>query len=161
MNWDNVLMLLGAIGGLEGIKYFVSYLTNRQNNKRINNAEADRAEADANAQEWDLYEKRLSELHKSMEVLNTQLTTCLTASAKKDELIDDKTTKIRELNDVIYGLQNERIKDERIIAVLLQERDFYKTWHCQREQVDTPDGCLRRQPQQKMHIRYTPLEIAQ
>ena len=161
MNWDNVLMLLGAIGGLEGIKYFVGYLTNRRNNKRINDAEADKAEADASAQEWELYEKRLSELHKSMEVLNTQLTTCLSASAKKDELIDDKTTKIRELNDVIYCLQNERIKDEQRIAQLTQERDFYKTWHCQREQVDTPDGCLRRKPQQKMHIRYTHIESTQ
>lgn len=44
MSWETLVTVLGAMGGLELIKWLYNVIANRKNNARINEAEADASE---------------------------------------------------------------------------------------------------------------------
>lgn len=44
MNWETLVTVLGALGGLELVKWLYNIIANRRNNARINEAEADASE---------------------------------------------------------------------------------------------------------------------
>ncbi len=152
MNWENIGILIGALGGFELIKFLINLFANRKTNSRKNDAEASGAEADADTKEWELEEMRIADLHESFKIVSEQLQTALRNGARKDEIIEDKTAKIRELNDRVFDLQNKLISREQIIAAKDRFIDWLKLWHCSREKTD----CDKRKPPQPIPMRYDP-----
>lgn len=152
-------IILGIVSAVLGCSTLVGWMFYRSANRRIKDAEADKANAEADAAQWDLYEKRLEATHKSIDVLNSQLEAQIKLAARKEDIIEDKTQVIRKLQDALSSLQNERLKDANEISELKQERDFYKLWHCQREHGGGKDECVRRKPPQKIPIKYIPYNL--
>ncbi len=152
MNWENIGVLIGALGGLELIKFLVNLLVNRKTNSRKNDAEASGAEADVDIKEWELEEKRIADLHESFKIVSEQLQTSLKNGARKDEIIEEKTALIRKLNDKIFELQNRLIAKEQILASKDRFIDWLKLWHCSKEKSE----CDNRRPPQPIPMRYDP-----
>ena len=148
--------ILGILSAILGCSTLLSWVLYRGANKRIKDAEADKANAEAEAVQWDLYEKRIEATHKSIDILNAQLEAQIKLAARKEDIIEDKTQAIRKLQEAMSTLQNERLKDANEIGELKQERDFYKMWHCKREFGTSREECVRRQPPQKIALKYTP-----
>ncbi len=44
MNWETFAAVIGALGGIELVKWLYNIIVNRRNNERINDAEADASE---------------------------------------------------------------------------------------------------------------------
>lgn len=151
MNWENLITtivgLLGGLGGWEGVKYLI----NRKSNKRINDSEADKKEIEADSEEFHLYKERIEELRTTNAEVNKQNYELIKACEAKEEIIADKTDKIREL-------QNLRVEDIKRIAQLEKQVLFYKTWHCQREYGRRKEDCTRRKPAQNPPLKYEPIE---
>lgn len=147
---ESIAVLIGALGGFELIKWSVSAYTSRRSNKRKENAEADKAESDADAAIVHLYEERLKELRASNSELNTQLLTCTKEKARKEEIIDDKTAQIRKVNE-------ELIAATRHIGHLEKELQYFKNWKCFREYGKGKNECTRREPQQNPPLKYHPM----
>lgn len=147
-------VVLGVLSAVLSCSTLLGWMLYRTANRRIKNAEADKANAEANAAEWKLYEDRLTAVHKSIDVLNEQLEAQIKLVAHKEEVIEDKTQKIRKLQDEIYKLQNERLKDAYTIGEIRHEKEFYKSWHCQREYGHGANECTRRLPPQKVPMKY-------
>lgn len=151
MNWESILTtaisLLGVLGGWEGIKYLI----NRKSRKRMEKSEADKKETEADTEEFHLYKERIEELRLSNAELNKQNLELLKAGARKDGIIEDKTKKIRELNEL-------RVLDIRKIARLGKIVQFYKSWFCKREFGNGKGECRRREPAQNPPLKFEPLE---
>ncbi len=152
MDWENIGVIIGALGGLELIKFLVNLLVNRKTNSRKNDAEASGAEAEADKKEWELEEKRIADLHESFKIVSEQLQNSLKNGAHKDEIIEEKTVLIRELNDKIFELQNRLIVKEQILASKDRFIDWLKLWHCSKEKAE----CDNRRPPQPIPMRYDP-----
>jgi len=151
MNWENLLTtivgLSGVLGGWEGIKYLI----NRKSNKRITESEADKKEIEADTDEFHLYKERLEEQRLSNAELNKQNYELIKACEAKEEIIADKTAKIR-------ALQEARIEDTKRIGELEKEVQYYKGWKCFREYGRGKENCTRRKPAQNPPLKYTPLD---
>lgn len=151
MNWESILTTIGSMGGVLALWEVVKYLLNRKSNMRIIQSEADKKETEADTDEFHLYKERIEELHKSNVELSTQNLEVLKAGARKDEIIEDKTAKIRELNEELLEATRKNGNLEK--AVL-----YYQAWHCKREYGNGKGDCRRREPQQNPPLKYTPLE---
>lgn len=151
MNWNTLFTtmigLLTTMGGWEAVKYFI----NRKSNKRISESEADKKEIETDSDEFHLYKERIEELRLANMEVNKQNYELIKACEAKEEIIADKTTKIRELNEA-------RIEDQKQIAKLGQQVTFYKNWHCQREYGRRKEDCTRRKPEQNPPLKYEPIE---
>lgn len=149
MNWETLLSsmvgLLTALGGWEAVKYFM----NRKSNMRICEAEADKMETEADAIKFRLYEDRIKELRQANVEINEQNIELIKAGARKDDIIEDKTAKIRELQDA-------RVNDTRTIGRLEKELIFHKNWFCRREYGKGKGDCTRREPQQNPPMKFKP-----
>lgn len=144
-----VMSLLGALGGWEAVKYLI----HRKSHKRMTDSEADKRETEADTAEFHLYAERIEELRLANAELNKQNLELLKAGARKDEIIEDKTAKIREL-------QEARVADTRRIGTLEKQAQYYKNWKCFREYGSKKDDCRRRKPSQNPPLKYEPLEDA-
>lgn len=153
---------LAAIGGIEGVKGLISWWRHRKAEKRKVSAEADTAEVSAEKALRDMYEEtlgemrhefteRISELHASLDDANRRNHDLLTAGARKDDIIDDKTAKIR-------SLQDELLDAVRRIGLLEKALQHHKNWFCQREYGKGKNECLRREPAQNPPLKYEPLQ---
>lgn len=158
-----------ALGGYEGVKWLVSFLTHRKVEKRLKGAEANKAESDADQSAVaaekalrDMYEETLSEmrheyvarieeLRNANAELNKQNLELLKAGARKDEIIEDKTKVIREL-------QEARVEEAQRIGKLEKQVQFFKSWKCFREFGKGGDKCSRREPKQNPPLKYEPLK---
>ena len=168
MNSTLFIEILGALGGYEFVKWLVNYITHRKHEKQLKETEVDKAKSDAGkskvAEEKalrDMYEETLEDMRKGFQErikdlqqanseLSKQNLEVLKAGARKDEIIEDKIAKIRELN--------ERLVDEvRKNGELEKQVRFYETWHCERETGKGKEQCMRRQPQQNPPLRYKPI----
>lgn len=92
-------MILGSVGGLEGIKYFL----NRDANKRIKEAEADTKKAEADHAQFDNFREYNEYLQDALQ--------------KKEERFQETITKQRELLDEVNTLTTK-------VAVLETERQM-------------------------------------
>lgn len=173
MSVTSVLEVFGAVctalGGYEGIKWLVSFFAHRKEEKRLKGAEANKAESDADQSAVaaekalrDMYEEtlsemrreyveRINELHNANTELNKQNLELLKAGARKDEIIEDKTKMIREL-------QEARVEDARRIGELERLVQYFKNWKCFREFGKGGDKCSRREPKQNPPLKYEPIE---
>lgn len=83
--------LLSSILGAGGIGSFINWRQKRRKSK----AEADTAE-------WELYDKRLDELHETVALLNETEKSHAERIASLNAALDDKTDRIRLLTDQLH-----------------------------------------------------------
>lgn len=169
MDITGIAAILGALGGFELVKYLVGLIAKRKYNRRKDNAEADKAEQEADdaiihsyeerlksmSEQHDnavhSYEERLKELRASNIELNAQLLNNVKEKARKDEIIDDKVLQIRKVNEELVSAIHR-------IANLEKEAQYYKSWKCFREYGKGKGECLRREPKQNPPLKYSPLD---
>lgn len=154
MNWETAILLISTLGGLELVKYLVNLFVNRKNERRKNESEADKKETEADTDEFHLYKERIEELRQANKELNEQNLELLKAGARKDEIIEDKTRMIRELQD-------GRVEDARKIGLLEKQVAYYKNWFCKREFGNGKGDCRRREPAQNPPLKFSPIEDEQ
>lgn len=187
MTWVSLIELISVFGGIEGVKWLITFFVHRKQEKRLKKNEADRGVVDTESAIRDMYqeeldhmselnEKRISELRddyntriadfksenaelhkqtrelmKEIAELNKQNLELLKDGARKDDIIEDKTLKIREIQEL-------RVEDARRIGKLEKALQFYQGWKCFREFGDEGEKCPRRKPQQSPPLKFDPKE---
>lgn len=152
---------LAAFGGVEGVKGLLNWYRHRHDESRKSYAEANSAEVAAEKALRDMYEEtlgemrkefveRINELHASLDDANRRNHELLKLGAKKDDIVEDKTAKIR-------SLQDELLAATRTIGSLEKALQYHKAWFCQREYGKGKGECLRREPAQNPPLKYEPL----
>ncbi len=149
--WQTLVLILGAVGGLE----FIKWLFNRKTEKRLNNIEVKQ-------RDFELDEKRITELHSSIDKANALNDNLLARLSALNATIDKHIDRNRELSDRVYKAEQEtnRVNDalteeqhktaalERKLGQALRLIDFYKEWRCERSDCQDPRG--RRPPNLKL-----------
>lgn len=196
MTFISIVETFGAVvvafGGFEGIKWVIRRYAPKKNEKRQDEAEVAKSEVDVQQavqsikdsinQTWqnnikeftEIDTARIRELREANEILNNRITDLLKAGARKDEIISDKTIKIRELEDDRISIARDyegrintitREYEEKITDLTRQVGHaeklamFYRTWHCEREYGRGKEMCLRRKPAQEPPLKYCPPEL--
>ena len=169
MDISTLATVITALGGFELIKWAVNRISYRKQQKRIKNSEAVKSMADAGSSIVatekalrDMYEETLSEMRKEYVArigelrvanaeLNKQATEHVKEMSRKEDIIADKTARIRELQD-------KRVDDARHIGLLEKQLAHYKNWFCKRESGNGKGDCRRREPAQNPPLKYTPTD---
>ena len=94
MSWELIATVLTALGGWEGVKYFL----NRKTNKRKEEAEADSAE--------------FGVLRETVEFLQQQLKNMVEQDAEKEKRFVEQTNRLRETQDREHKLMIEKAQLE-------------------------------------------------
>lgn len=149
--WQTLVLILGAVGGLE----FIKWLFNRKTEKRLNNIEVKQ-------RDFELDEKRITELHSSIDKANELNDNLLARLSAANATIDKHIDRNRELSDRLYKAEQEinRVNDtlteeqhktanlERRLGAALRLADHYKEWRCEWADCQDPRG--RRPPNEKL-----------
>ena len=149
--WQTLVLILGAVGGFE----FIKWVFNRNTEKRLNNIEV-------RQKDFDLDEKRIAELHLSIDKANDLNDNLLARLSAANATIDKHIDRNRELADRLYKAEQEinRVNDalteeqhktanlERRLGAALRLTDHYKKWRC--EWTDCKDPRGRRPPNEKI-----------
>lgn len=149
--WQTLVLILGAVGGFE----FIKWVFNRNTEKRLNNIEV-------RQKDFDLDEKRIAELHLSIDKANDLNDNLLARLSAANATIDKHIDRNRELSDRLYKAEQEinRVNDalteeqhktanlERRLGAALRLADHYKEWRC--EWTDCKDPRGRRPPNEKI-----------
>lgn len=176
-------LISGIVIAILGCSTLMGYILYRKANKRMMEAEARMKEAETAKKEVevekalrDMYEETLAEMRKeyverinelkaSLDDANKRYHDLLVSGAKKDDIIEDKTNKIRELNEVIYTLQQRISSLEVRLARKEQHIEWQKLWHCSREmptegmnEEQICESCSRRKPAQPIPLKYIPFK---
>ena len=162
VNAETIATLITAFGGFEFIKWAVNRFVFRKQETVKADSSAMKTAVEAEKAVRDMYEEtitelrteytsRLEELRNSNKELNEYNLALLKAGSKKDEIIDEKTIKIRELNDSC-------INYEKKVGELQREVAHYKCWFCQREYGRGKEECIRRKPAQNPPLKYSDYE---
>ena len=162
VNAETIVTLITAFGGFEFIKWAVNRFVFRKQETVKADSSAMKTAVEAEKAVRDMYEEtitelrteytsRLEELRNSNKELNEYNLALLKAGSKKDEIIDEKTIKIRELNDSC-------INYEKMVGELQREVVHYKCWFCQREYGRGKEECIRRKPAQNPPLKYSDYE---
>lgn len=153
--WQNLALILGALGGFE----FIKWLFNRKTEKRLKNIEVKQ-------QEQDLDEKRITELHASIDKANELNDNLLKRLSAANTAIDKHIDRNRELSDRLYHAEQEvnRVNDklteeqsktadlERRLGIAERRADHYREWRCEWADCQDPRG--RRPPNPKLKGRH-------
>lgn len=145
--WQILAVILGAVGGGE----FIKWLFNRKTEKRLNNIEVKQ-------KDFDLDEKRITELHASIDKANELNDNLLERLSHANAALDKHIDRNRELSDRLYKAEQEvnRVNDvlteeqhktatlERRLGAAMRIADHYKQWRCERSDCQDPRG--RRPP---------------
>lgn len=173
--------LLTVFTSLLGCSTVVSFVLYRNAHRRMKLAEAKKMEADAHRGEIDnenamrdMYEEtlkamreehaeRTKELRGTITDLNKMYHAAIKDGARKDGLIEDKTTKIRQLNETVNDLYRQLNRKDRYIAALRRFIEWLRIWHCEREQErpdmteeEVAETCERRKPPHRVPVKYEP-----
>lgn len=124
--------------------------------KRSKEAETRLSEIQTKQAGYDYEQKRIDDLHKTIDILNTQLFNSHKDGAAKEDIIADKTARIREKDEVISSLTAKLMQREQYISAQQRFIDWLKNWHCKREYGTGEEDCLRRKPEQKIKVSYDP-----
>lgn len=87
MSWETLATVLGALGGLELVKWLYKTIVNRRNNKRINDAEAD-------ASEFHVLEEQIQFLQQQLK--------------DKEERFVEQTNLLRDTQRDLLSLEKEK-----------------------------------------------------
>lgn len=145
--WQILVLILGAVGGLE----FIKWIFNRKTENRLNKLEV-------RQKDFDLDEKRIAELHASIDKANELNDNLLARLSNANAAIDKHIDRNRELSDRLYKAEQEvnRVNDvlteeqhktatlERRLGAAMRIVDHYKQWRCERSDCQDPRG--RRPP---------------
>lgn len=145
--WQILVLILGAVGGLE----FIKWIFNRQTENRLNKLEV-------RQKDFDLDEKRIAELHASIDKANELNDNLLARLSNANAAIDKHIDRNRKLSDRLYKAEQEvnRVNDvlteeqhktatlERRLGAAMRIADHYKQWRCERSDCQDPRG--RRPP---------------
>ena len=145
--WQILVLILGAVGGLE----FIKWIFNRKTENRLNKLEV-------RQKDFDLDEKRIAELHASIDKANELNDNLLARLSNANAAIDKHIDRNRELSDRLYKAEQEvnRVNDvlteeqhktatlERRLGAAMRIADHYKQWRCERS--DCQDLRGRRPP---------------
>ena len=162
LNAETIVTLITAFGGFEFIKWAVNRFVFRKQETVKADSSAMKTAVEAEKAVRDMYEEtitelrteytsRLEELRNSNKELNEYNLALLKAGSKKDEIIDEKTIKIRELNESCVNY-------EKKVGELQREVVHYKCWFCQREYGRGKEECIRRKPAQNPPLKYSDYE---
>ena len=162
VNAETIATLITAFGGFEFIKWAVNRFVFRKQETVKADSSAMKTAVEAEKAVRDMYEEtitelrteytsRLEELRNSNKELNEYNLALLKAGSKKDEIIDEKTIKIRELNESCVNY-------EKRVGELQREVVHYKCWFCQREYGRGKEECIRRKPAQNPPLKYSDYE---
>lgn len=184
MSIISILEVFGAVvtalGGYEGVKWLVNFFAHRKQEKRLKEAEVDKAENEVDqskvatenamrdmyeetlARMRELDEKRIAEMREDYQVRITELNKAnaelhktnlelLKAGARKDDIIEDQKKKIREIQDL-------RVEDAKRIGKLEKLLEHCKNWKCIREYGRGKTECMRREPKQNPPLKYEPID---
>lgn len=143
--------VLTLISTLLGCSTLVGFLLYGRANRRIKDAQAEKAEADASEAE----DHRFDHLLKLVDSLTSRLSNL---NATVDKHIDRN----RELSDRIYKSETEINRINERIITLTEERDearrqsdYDKLWRCERDDCQDPRG--PRPPRDKLKgLKYDP-----
>lgn len=145
--WQILVLILGAVGGLE----FIKWIFNRKTENRLNKLEV-------RQKDFDLDEKRITELHASIDKANELNDNLLARLSNANAAIDKHIDRNRELSDRLYKAEQEvnRVNNvlteeqhktatlERRLGAAMRIADHYKQWRCERSDCQDPRG--RRPP---------------
>lgn len=145
--WQILVLILGAVGGLE----FIKWIFNRKTENRLNKLEV-------RQKDFDLDEKRIAELHASIDKANELNDNLLARLSNANAAIDKHIDRNRELSDRLYKAEQEvnRVNDvlteeqhktatlERRLGAAMRIADHYKQWRCESSDCQDPRG--RRPP---------------
>ena len=141
--WQILVLILGAVGGLE----FIKWLFNRKTESRLNKLEVKQ-------KDFDLDEKRISELHASIDKANELNDNLLARLSNANAAIDKHIDRNRELSDRLYKAEQKvnRVNDvlteeqhktatlERKLGAAMRLADHCKQWRCERSDCQDPRG---------------------
>lgn len=141
--WQILVLILGAVGGLE----FIKWIFNRKTENRLNKLEV-------RQKDFDLDEKRIAELHASIDKANELNDNLLARLSNANAAIDKHIDRNRELSDRLYKAEQEvnRVNDvlteeqhktatlERRLGAAMRIADHYKQWRCERSDCQDPRG---------------------
>lgn len=156
--WQILAVILGAVGGGE----FIKWLFNRKTEKRLNNIEVKQ-------KDFDLDEKRITELHASIDKANELNDNLLERLSHANAALDKHIDRNRELSDRLYKAEQEvnRVNDvlteeqhktailERRSGAALRAADHYREWRCERSDCKDPRGRMPPNPSLNGKV-YTP-----
>lgn len=151
--FDILKELLGWLvgGGIAAIAFW-------RQNKRLKNAEASKAEAEAKLADLSIKEAEAKHYEERFESLHTTISNHnKTEEVQSKRILDlekqavDERARSRELSDRLYKSERElNVQNERI-TTLTEERDeerrlkeYYKRWRCTKSICEDPEG--RRPP---------------
>lgn len=152
------MLLLGAVGGIE----FIKWIFNRKTEKRLNNIEVKQKGIEVKQKGFELDEKRITELHASIDKANKLNDDLLARLSRANATIDKHIDRNRELSDRLYNAEQEinRVNDtltevqhknadlERRLGRALRLADHYREWRCEWPDCRDPRG--RRPPNHKL-----------
>lgn len=101
MGLDNVLTIIGAMGGFEAAKWAVNFFVNRKTNARIEDAHADVEEFKALREYNEFLQKQLSE---------------------KEERFVEQTARLRKAQDELFALKEDHSNLKLELAMKRCER---------------------------------------
>lgn len=145
--YEALVALFTAVGGLEGIKW----LFNRKTEQRLSTLEV-------NQKSFELDERRIQELHDSIDKANELNDNLLQRLNNTNAAIDKQIDRNRELSDRLYKSEqkvnrvNDQLTREQRKTAEYEKRlgekdrliDHYKQWRC--EWTDCKDPRGRRPP---------------
>lgn len=152
--WQILALILGAVGGLE----FIKWVFNRKTERRLNDIEVKQ-------KSFDLDKQRINELHESINKANKLNDDLLARISQANATINKHVDRNRELSDRLYKSEQEvnRVNDEltaeqrrtadleRQLGHALRLVDHYKEWKCEWSDCQDPRG--RRPPNSKLSGR--------
>ena len=117
-----VEIILSILSGL-GItgSGVLGYFLHRSTNKRVAVAEADKAEAQANQEQWELEKDRLRETHDTIMTLNNIIKSQGETISQNNNALDDKTARLREAQDREFKANEEKAALASEVTRLTQE----------------------------------------
>ena len=125
---NSIVTIVSAVAGCGG----VTWLLNWRNNKRISNAQA-------STTEWELYDKRIAELHQTVSHLNATEREQAERIRDLNKALNDKTDRIRKYTDQLYGSEQALNRANATITNLTAEvgrlrldLEKYRNWHCRK-----------------------------
>lgn len=142
---DTIEIILSIISGLgltgSGV---LGYVLHRSTNERLAVAEADKAEAQANHEEWDLEHQRLEETHQTIMTLNGIIKEQGETISRLNTVCDDKQARLREAQDREYEANGARAKLSADNAQLIRDNGELKL-RLQKHECVRLD-CIHRDP---------------
>lgn len=135
MNGEQLITICGSVlgifGGWEGVKWLVKYIANRKASQRqeeaaadLHEAEAEKAELDADAKRWELFDRMLLKLEEGLLRKDEVISRKDRVIEEKDRLYAEQTERLRKTQDELLNLHKDHTE--------LKARYIYAdTWRCE------------------------------